>query len=119
LPRFAPWLIGPLLIAGGLFLCFEGFEKIWHALTHSREEIDADEQRRCGRASRRRTIRCARARKIRGAIRTDFILSAEIIVITLGIVGDASLLCVPRARGDCPGDDRRCVRTGGGDRQDG
>jgi predicted DNA repair protein MutK len=32
---FAPWLIGPLLIAGGLFLCYEGFEKIWHACQHS------------------------------------------------------------------------------------
>jgi predicted DNA repair protein MutK len=83
---------GPLLIAGGLFLCFEGSEKVWHALTHSRAETDA-----AAEALRERVaapdfdpLRYEQ-RKIRGAIRTDFILSAEIIVITLGIVGDASL----------------------------
>jgi predicted DNA repair protein MutK len=88
----APWLITPLLIAGGLFLCFEGAEKVWHAISHSREE----------RAAEARALREAlekpgadplalERRRIRGAIRTDMILSAEIIVITLGIVGDASL----------------------------
>jgi predicted DNA repair protein MutK len=88
----APWLITPLLMAGGLYLCFEGSEKLWHALTHSRAETDA-----AAEALRERVaapdfdpLRYEQ-RKIRGAIRTDFILSAEIIVITLGIVGDASL----------------------------
>jgi predicted DNA repair protein MutK len=88
----APWLITPLLIAGGLFLCFEGAEKIWHALSQSREDKDAH-----AAALRAQMedpdfdpLRYER-RKIRGAIRTDFILSAEIIVITLGIVGDAPL----------------------------
>lgn len=89
----APWLISPLLIAGGLFLCYEGSEKVWHALSHP--GVD--------RESHAETLRLQMAdpdfdplrferRKIRGAIRTDFILSAEIIVITLGIVGDSSLL---------------------------
>jgi predicted DNA repair protein MutK len=89
----APWLIGPALIAGGLFLCYEGFEKIWHSLTHSAGEI-ADEQESLRRALEDPAtdpVKLER-RRICGAVRTDFILSAEIIVITLGIVGDASLL---------------------------
>lgn len=88
----APWLITPLLIAGGLFLCFEGAEKIWHSLSQSRQEKDAHAA--VLRAQMEDPdfdpLRYER-RKIRGAIRTDFILSAEIIVITLGIVGDAPL----------------------------
>jgi predicted DNA repair protein MutK len=83
----APWLIGPLLMAGGLFLCYEGSEKLWHSLAHSRSRAERDAESRARFASRRpvRTpIRWTRKRKIRGAIRTDFILSAEIIVITLG-----------------------------------
>jgi predicted DNA repair protein MutK len=89
---FAPRLITPLLIAGGLFLCFEGFEKVWHSLRHSRDEkrTDADELRRQLEAPDADPLSLERKR-IRGAVRTDMILSAEIIVITLGIVGDAPL----------------------------
>jgi predicted DNA repair protein MutK len=88
----APWLITPLLMAGGLFLCFEGAEKVWHALAHPRSERDsrAEELRAAVEAPDFDPLSFER-RKIRGAIRTDFILSAEIIVITLGIVGEASL----------------------------
>ena len=88
----APWLITPLLIAGGLFLCFEGFEKVWHSLHHSREEKrqQAEELRRQLEAPGADPLALEKKR-IRGAVRTDMILSAEIIVITLGIVGDATL----------------------------
>jgi len=89
---FAPWLISPLLMAGGLFLCYEGSEKLWHWLLHSRQERaeQAAELRRSVESEDFDPLQHEK-RKIRGAIRTDFILSAEIIVITLGIVGDASL----------------------------
>ncbi|MFK8041326.1 DUF808 domain-containing protein [Congregibacter sp.] len=89
----AEWLITPLLIAGGLFLCFEGFEKLWHYLSHS-----ADTRREAGENLRKQLENPStdplelEKKRIKGAVRTDFILSAEIIVITLGIVGDASLL---------------------------
>src|SRR5512134_1333959 len=87
---FAPWAITPLLMLGGLFLCFEGFEKIWHRLAH-RDESDAH------RAELQRALadpavdlRQVERDKIKGAVRTDFILSAEIIVIALGTVADAA-----------------------------
>lgn len=88
----APGLITPALIAGGLFLCFEGFEKVWHSLGHSREEKreQAAELRRQLEAPDADPVALEKKR-IRGAVRTDMILSAEIIVITLGIVGDAPL----------------------------
>jgi predicted DNA repair protein MutK len=88
---FAPWAIVPLLMLGGLFLCYEGFEKIWHRLAH-RGEADA------GRAKLREALenpevdlRTLERDKIKGAVRTDFILSAEIIVIALGTVAAAPL----------------------------
>jgi predicted DNA repair protein MutK len=89
----APWLISPLLIAGGLFLCYEGSEKVWHALGHSGVDRKAHAEALILQMADPDfdPLRFER-RKIRGAIRTDFILSAEIIVITLGIVGDSSLL---------------------------
>lgn len=89
---FAPWLITPLLIAGGLYLCFEGAEKVWHVLFHPRAERDAERQERlvslAGSAVDPRELEKT---KIRGAIRTDFILSGEIIVITLGVVAGEPL----------------------------
>ena len=88
----ADWLITPLLIAGGLFLCFEGAEKVWHALRHRKKRSAGDGQ--VLRARLEATPADAEAlekKRIRGAIRTDLILSAEIIVITLGIVGDQTL----------------------------
>ena len=89
----ADWLITPLLMAGGLFLCYEGAEKVWHALSHSHREREAETEALRSRleAPGADPLMLERDR-IRGAIRTDMILSAEIIVITLGIVGDEPLL---------------------------
>lgn len=88
----APWLITPLLIAGGVFLCYEGFEKVWHSLRHSREEkIEAVQPLKAQLEDPAIDPVQLEQQKIKGAIRTDFILSAEIIVITLGVAGDATL----------------------------
>jgi predicted DNA repair protein MutK len=85
----APWAIVPLLMAGGLFLCFEGFEKIWHAFVH-RADVEAHRQElREALVDPNKDLRAVERDKIKGAIRTDFILSAEIIVIALGTVGTA------------------------------
>lgn len=88
----APWLITPLLIAGGVFLCYEGFEKVWHSLLHSRQEkIDAVQPLKTKLEDPAVDPVQLEQQKIKGAIRTDFILSAEIIVITLGVAGEATL----------------------------
>ncbi|CAI0910755.1 DUF808 domain-containing protein [Serratia quinivorans] len=83
---FAPWAITPLLMVGGAYLCYEGFEKVFHSLTHSKqageekkEALDANED-----------VATYEQRKVKGAIRTDFVLSAEIIAITLGTVAGAT-----------------------------
>lgn len=85
----APWAILPLLMLGGLFLCFEGFEKLAHKYLHSAAE-DAEHHREqlAAMANPALDLVAFEKDKIRGAIRTDFILSAEIIVITLGTVAD-------------------------------
>lgn len=89
----APWLINPLLLAGGLFLCFEGAEKVWHSITHSSEDRAAEaEALRAELEKPGADPLTIERRRIRGAVRTDLILSAEIIVITLGIVGESSLI---------------------------
>ena len=83
----APWLVTPLLMLGGAFLCYEGFEKLAHRFLHSPAEDDAH---RAELAHALETpaidLVAFEKDKIKGAIRTDFILSAEIIVITLGTV---------------------------------
>jgi predicted DNA repair protein MutK len=87
---FIPWLITPLLMLGGLFLCYEGFEKLAHPLLHSKEEDEAHHRELLEHLSDPAVDpRTYEREKIKGAIRTDFILSAEIIVLTLGIVADA------------------------------
>lgn len=88
-----PWLITPLLMLGGAYLCFEGFEKIAHKFLHSSAE-DAHEHQEKLKAMAEPEVDLVEfeKNKIKGAIRTDFILSAEIIVIALGTVKDASLL---------------------------
>ncbi|MEZ5453217.1 MAG: DUF808 domain-containing protein [Thiothrix sp.] len=87
---FAPWLITPLLMLGGAYLCFEGFEKLAHAFLHSTAEDHAEHDKLIEAASDPEVDMVAFERdKIKGAIRTDFILSAEIIVIALGTVKDA------------------------------
>lgn len=87
---FAPWAVTPLLMVGGLFLCFEGFEKVAHRLMHSPSEDDAHHAQLTQAAAGQAIDLVAFERdKIKGAIRTDFILSAEIIAITLGTVAQA------------------------------
>ena len=82
-----PALIVPLLMIGGAFLCFEGVEKLLHAWLHSRAEDSAHHREMLQAVSDESVDLVAFERdKIKGAIRTDFILSAEIIVITLGTV---------------------------------
>lgn len=87
---FIPWAITPLLIVGGLFLCYEGAEKLVHKFLHSEDGARRAELRRALSDPNVNLVALERD-KIKGAIRTDFILSAEIIVITLGAVAAASL----------------------------
>ncbi|MEZ9187248.1 DUF808 domain-containing protein [Vibrio splendidus] len=85
---FIPWLIMPLLLIGGLFLCFEGAEKILEKLfPHSHQDDEKGEDTSTGES-----IEEYEKRKVAGAIRTDFILSAEIIVIALGTVTGTSIV---------------------------
>jgi len=87
----APWAIVPLLMLGGLFLCYEGFEKVAHKLLHSKEEDQKEHQKLIEAVANPEVDLVALERdKIKGAIRTDFILSAEIIVIALGTAAAAS-----------------------------
>lgn len=84
---FLPWAITPLLMVGGAFLCFEGVEKLAHKFLH-KDEHDAEvAQHVKAVADPAVDVVAAEKAKIKGAVRTDFILSAEIIVITLGTVG--------------------------------
>jgi hypothetical protein len=88
---FAPWLVTPLLMLGGAFLCFEGFEKLAHKYLHSATEDAAHHDELIHALDDPKIDLVAWEKdKIKGAIRTDFILSAEIIVITLGTVAAAS-----------------------------
>jgi predicted DNA repair protein MutK len=93
LSAVAPWSITPLLMAGGLFLCFEGFEKVAHKLMHSPAE-EAAEHAELVRAMSDESldVLALEKEKIKGAVRTDFILSTEIIVITLGTVASSAFL---------------------------
>lgn len=87
-----PWIITPLLMLGGAFLCYEGFEKVVHRLLHPPAEDRKEHARRIqALADRRVNMAKFEKQRIRGAIRTDAILSAEIIVIALGTVRDADL----------------------------
>ncbi len=87
----APWAITPLLMAGGAFLCFEGFEKLAHRWLHSRVDDEVQHaQLTQALADPTVDLVALERQKIKGAVRTDFILSAEIIVITLGTVTTAS-----------------------------
>jgi uncharacterized protein len=89
---FLPWLVTPLLMLGGLFLCYEGVEKLAHKFLHSQAEDDAHHAELTQALTNPEADMAALEKdKIKGAIRTDFILSAEIIVISLGAVAAASL----------------------------
>lgn len=91
--QFAPWAITPLLMLGGAFLCYEGFEKVAHHLLHKKEEKEAHHAELVKAVADPEVDLVEFEKvKIKGAIRTDFILSAEIIVITLGAAAEADLL---------------------------
>jgi predicted DNA repair protein MutK len=84
---FAPWAVTPLLMVGGAFLCYEGFEKLAHRFLHSAAELEAQRQALVtALVDPNVDLLALEKTKIKGAIRTDFILSAEIIAITLGTV---------------------------------
>jgi predicted DNA repair protein MutK len=88
---FVPLLITVLLVIGGLFLCFEGFEKVSHKFLHSKKAL-ADEQQTLVNAVNDENIDIVafEKEKIKGAIRTYFILSVEIVVIAVGTVQEVS-----------------------------
>ena len=93
----APMLITPLLMIGGLFLCFEGAEKVIHKfapslLPHELDDPDAHHARLEANADEQVDLVALEKDKITGAIRTDFILSAEIVVISLGTMASATLM---------------------------
>lgn len=87
---FIPWAIIPLLMLGGAFLCYEGFEKLAHKFLHKAEEAAHHAEHLQAVADPAVDLVTFEKDKIKGAIRTDFILSAEIIVISLGTVAAAS-----------------------------
>ncbi len=93
---FIPWAVTPLLMFGGLFLCFEGFEKLHH--THEKRKakralINSGSSEVAGDdIPEIDDLQAYEAQKVKGAIRTDFVLSAEIIAITLGVVAESSFL---------------------------
>ena len=83
---FVPWLVTPLLMIGGAFLCYEGFEKIAHKFLHRGGDAAHKEELKHAVTDPAVDMVALEKDKIKGAIRTDFILSAEIIVIALGTV---------------------------------
>jgi len=89
----APWAVTPLLMAGGLFLCFEGVEKLAHKFLHDAKEDEAHREELANAlADPSVDLAALEKSKIKGAVRTDFVLSAEIIVIALGIVAQAPFM---------------------------
>ena len=94
LGAFAPtWVLTALLMVGGAYLCFEGFEKVAHAFLHSKQEDQAHHDELID-AVEDETVDMVlfEKDKIKGAVRTDFVLSAEIIAITLGVVATQPFL---------------------------
>ena len=85
---FAPWAVLPLLMLGGLYLCFEGVEKLAHKWLHAADDAAEHDNKLAAMADETLDLAAFEADKIKGAIRTDFVLSAEIIVIALGTVAD-------------------------------
>ncbi|WP_336365807.1 DUF808 domain-containing protein [Marinobacter sp. C2H3] len=88
---FAPWLVIPLLMIGGAYLSYEGFEKVAHSLFPHEEDAPHKQALRDALDHPDTDLREIEKDKIRGAIRTDFILSAEIITITLGTVSQQTI----------------------------
>ncbi len=88
LSYFLPWAVMPLLIIGGVFLCYEGCEKLAHKFLHPQEDKEEHAKLMQALAAPDVDLQAIERTKIQGAVRTDFILSAEIIVITLGAIAD-------------------------------
>jgi uncharacterized protein len=87
---FIPWAVTPLLMVGGAFLCYEGFEKLAHKFMHSKHEEEKEHSELVEAMNNPAVDMAAfEKEKIEGAVRTDFVLSAEIIAITLGTVATA------------------------------
>lgn len=84
---YAPWAIVPILLVGGAYLSYEGVEKIYHVLTHH----DSNKKRPVEEVSDEAELLKREKAKVKSAIRTDFILSIEIVMITLGTVMERSL----------------------------
>ncbi|MCX2869478.1 DUF808 family protein [Kluyvera cryocrescens] len=89
---FIPWAVTPLLMIGGAYLCFDGVEKVVHTLHERKHKGDDTARQQRLEAIAQQDPGSYERDKVKGAIRTDFILSAEIVAITLGIVADAPLL---------------------------
>lgn len=89
---FAPWLITPLLMIGGAYLCYEGVEKVMHSLQHDKQHKSPEARQQRLESLAKQDAADFEKKKIKGAVRTDFILSAEIVAITLGIVSESPLL---------------------------
>lgn len=94
--EIAPWLVAPLLMLGGTYLCYEGVEKVLHSLAKDKNKV---KEKKAHKQALHETLIDPKASfmelekaKIKGAIRTDFILSAEIIVISLGAVAEAEFV---------------------------
>ncbi|MGC4077968.1 MAG: DUF808 domain-containing protein [Rubrivivax sp.] len=92
----APWAVTPLLMVGGAFLCYEGFEKLAHKFLHRGGDADDDQahenELRAALEKSDADLAAFEKERVKGAIRTDFILSAEIIAITLGTVAEAEFM---------------------------
>jgi len=87
----APWAVTPLLMIGGAFLCYEGFEKIAHRFFHGKaEDVAHAAELMQALIDPAADLIAIEKDKIKGAVRTDFILSAEIIIITLGTVANSA-----------------------------
>jgi predicted DNA repair protein MutK len=93
LSAIAPWAIAPLLMAGGAYLCYEGFEKLAHKFLHTEAE-DKEHDAEILEVLMHPDVDMLAFEKdkIKGAIRTDFVLSGEIIIITLGSVAGAAFM---------------------------
>ncbi|WP_338556688.1 DUF808 domain-containing protein [Erwinia sp. E_sp_B04_7] len=89
---WAPWAITPLLMVGGAYLCYEGFEKVLHSLHKDKGEKSPEAREQRIKNLSQQNLAEFEKKKVKGAIRTDFILSAEIVAITLGIVSEAPLM---------------------------
>lgn len=88
-----PWLVTPLLMIGGAYLCYEGFEKLAHKYLHGADEDRAEHEKLVQALADPGVDLVAYERdKIRAAVRTDFVLSAEIIVISLGAAAAADFV---------------------------